>query len=63
MNESTLITQVTLHIKESGFRNLGTFCLFDMESGIILLVESRILGFGIWNTALGIRNPTKDWNP
>ena len=26
-------------------------------------VESGILGFGIWNTALGLRNPTKDWNP
>ena len=20
------------------------------------------MGFGIWNTALGIQNPTKDWN-
>ena len=28
-----------------------------------LLVESGILGFGIQNTAQGIRNPTKDWNP
>ena len=31
-----------------------------------LLVESGILGFGIWNTAQGIRNPIsidKDWNP
>ena len=26
-------------------------------------VESGILGFGIWNTALGLRNPTKDSNP
>ena len=26
-------------------------------------VESGILGFGIWNTAQGIQNPTKDWNP
>ena len=25
-------------------------------------MESGILGFGIWNTALGLRNPTKDWN-
>ena len=35
-----------------GIRNLGK----------ILLVESRILGFEIQNTAQGIRNPTNDWN-
>ena len=29
----------------------------------ILLVEFEILGFRIRNTAQGIRNPTKDWNP
>ena len=34
-----------------------------MESVKFLLVESEILGFGIRNTAQGIRNPTKDWNP
>ena len=33
------------------------------ESRNFLLVESGILGFGIRNPALGIRNPTKDWNP
>ena len=28
-----------------------------------LLVESGILGYGIWNTSKGIRDPTdKDWN-
>ena len=26
-------------------------------------MESGILGFGIWNTAQEIRNPTNDWNP
>ena len=26
-------------------------------------MESAILGYGIRNTALGIRNPTNDWNP
>ena len=38
---------------------------FLLESRIqkILLVESRIQGFGIQNAAQGIRNPTKDWNP
>ena len=39
-----------------------------VESRILenLLVESGILGFGIRNTAQGIRNPVsidKDWNP
>ena len=33
------------------------------ESKNFLLVESGILGFGIQNPALRIRNPTKDWNP
>jgi len=33
------------------------------ESRNFLPVESGILGFGIRNPALGIRNPTKDWNP
>ena len=33
------------------------------ESRNFVLVESGILGFGIRNPALGIRNPTKDWNP
>ena len=26
-------------------------------------MESEILGFGIGNSAQGIRNPTNDWNP
>ena len=35
-----------------------------LESGKFLLVESRILGFAIRNTAQGIRNPTnKDQSP
>ena len=33
------------------------------ESEKIWLVKSGILGFGIGNTAQGIRNPTNDWNP
>ena len=32
------------------------------ESGKILFVESGILGFGIRNTAQGIRNPINYWN-
>ena len=34
-----------------------------MESDKFLLVESGILGFGIWNTAQGIRDSTSDWTP
>ena len=33
------------------------------ESRKFLSLESGILGFGIRNPALRIRNPTKDWNP
>ena len=33
------------------------------ESTNFVLVESGILGFGIQNPGLRIRNPTKDWNP
>ena len=29
----------------------------------IQIVETGILGFAIQETAQGIRNPTKDWNP
>ena len=49
-------------------RNLYVLCFASregiriLESGKFLLVESRIVGFGILNTAQGIRNPTNDWN-
>ena len=33
------------------------------KTGKILLMASGIPGFGIRNTAHGIRNPTNDWNP
>ena len=32
------------------------------ESGKSLLEESRILSFGIRNSAQGIQNPANDWN-
>ena len=35
----------------------------NLEFENILLVELKILGFGIRTTAQGIRNPTNDWNP
>ena len=44
------------HVKESGFRNPGNFCIWNPESWKFLLVESGILG-------LGIRNPTNNPNP
>jgi len=43
-----LFSYLLPHVRESGFRNRG---------------KSGILGFGIRNTAHGIRNPTNDWNP
>ena len=46
------------HVRESGFRNVGNFCLWKPESEKNLHVESTILGFGIRNTAQRIRNPT-----
>ena len=33
------------------------------ESNKFSLVESGILGSGIWNPTLRIQNPAKDWNP
>ena len=46
------------HVRESGFWNQGNFCLWNLESGKILLAEFKILGLGIRNTAQGIRNST-----
>ena len=69
------------NLRESGIRNPGNFCLWNLESNKFLLrnpecwkiyesgireifaSQSGILGFGIWNTAQGIRNPTNDSNP
>ena len=39
------------------------FLLVESEMRENFPVEAGILGFGIWNMALGIRNPTNDWNP
>ena len=51
------------HVRESGFRNPGNFYIQNPESWKFLLVESGILGLGIRNTAVRIRNPTNNWNP
>ena len=56
VNESTFITAVTLYVRESGFRNVGTFCLWNPESWAlecrIQLKESGI------PLRIGIRNPS-----
>ena len=44
--------------REFGFRNTGSFCLW--ESGIREIWVAWILGFGFQNTAHGIQNPTDD---
>ena len=51
------------HVKESGFRNPENFFIWNPESWKFLLVESGILGLGIRNTGVGIRNPTNNSNP
>ena len=102
--DDTRCLPVSHHVKDSGFRNLGKFCLWNPEYSSrnpesIWRLESRILltntgieylesgiqlkeswiplkiGIqnptdkhwnrvpGIWNTTLGIQNPTNDWNP
>ena len=43
-------------IKHSGSERVKGIRI--LESGKLLLVESGIVGFGIRNTAQGIRNPT-----
>ena len=53
------------HVREYGFRNPGNF--FYVESGIredfACGIQNPGCDFEIRNTAQGIRNPTKDWNP
>ena len=49
------------HVRDSGIRKILACGIRNL--GKIFLVESEILGFGIGNSAQGIRNPTNDWNP
>ena len=53
-------TRISPHEVKSGFRNARNFYVWNSESEICLLVGSGILGFGIRNTAQGVRNPTND---
>ena len=53
---------VSPSVRESRFWNPGNLHSWNLESGNILLMESGIPGFGIWNTAQGIWNPTNYWN-
>ena len=48
---------------ESRIPESKKFVLVESRIWENLLVESGILGFGIQNTAQGIRNPSKDLNP
>ena len=41
------VSKVSPHLRESRFQNPGNFWLWNLESGIFLPMESRILGFGI----------------
>ena len=44
---------ISPHVRSSRFQNLEKF----------FLMESGILGFGIWNSAQWIRNIANNWNP
>ena len=52
--EATSTTRLTLHMCDG--------CVYT-GNWKIGLMESGILGFGIWNTTQGIRNPTNEWYP
>ena len=55
-------TSISVHVRKSGFQNPRNFCVWNSESVNFLLFGSGILGFGIRNTAQGIRNLTNYWN-
>ena len=58
-----LTTYTSPHVWGSGFQNQRNFVCGIRNQGKSLIVESGILGFGIRNTAQGIRNITNDCNP
>ena len=60
---STVTTDTSSPCKGICIPESSKFLLVESEIRENLLVESRILGFGIRDTARGIRNPTNDWNP
>ena len=51
------------HVREYGLRNPRNFGWWNPEARKKEFVKSGILGFGIRNTAQGIRNPSNDCNP
>ena len=68
------ITISITKISQNNSRLIQSRIRENQESWKILLLESGILGFGIWKTAQGSRNPLrigiqnpsstdKDWNP
>ena len=56
-NISFVSTALSPHLRKSWFHNQGNVCSWNAESGQLLVLESWILGFQIWNTGQEIRNP------
>ena len=54
---------ISPNVRKDGFQHPGIFGLWNPESGKVLLVKSKILGFGICDSTQGIRNPADGWNP
>ena len=54
---------ISPNVRKDGFQHPGIFGLWNPESGKVLLVKSKILGFGICDSTQGIRNPADSWNP
>ena len=57
---SKLAQDLFTSCKELQISEFGRFCLWSAEPAKIFLVESRIVGFGIQNTAQGFRNPANN---
>ena len=54
---------ISPNVRKDGFQHPGIFGLWNPQSGKVLLVKSKILGFGICDSTQGIRNPADSWNP
>ena len=61
------VRNIVKHVSTRVAHNIYSFApskgIWILKSGKFLLVESGMLGLGIQNTAVGIRNPTDNWNP
>ena len=54
---------ISPNVRKDGFQHQGIFGPWNPESGKVLLVKSKILGFGICDSTQRIRNPADSWNP